>query len=177
MPLKEAMRMRRFVRAVTKKRHLEFLLGLLGKKNDIYVCVHTFKNVFGVLRKRWENLKKSLVLSGSGTMVHALRGRSSNRLNYSDTRDIIESVKLYIGNLEKEFGEMHATRFVRILLGLQARNNKKVTYLPSSMTVHDLYQKWAFTRGYIIKADTKGRYGKFCDYAVSEEDDTFWQFK
>ena len=107
----------------------------------------------------------------SGNLRRNLHRNVGNKAKSSYASFVIclESVKDYLRNIEKNYGEMHATLFVWNNCGFELKKEEEETvHLPTSMSKINLYEKWCFRRGYKIRSDAKGRYEKLENYCLRE---------
>ncbi len=72
-----------------------FIIGLvyLAASKESPVCQQAFRNIFGILQKRWKSLKKAAVESDPGPMQHGnknKRNRHQGSIVAATKGDIID---------------------------------------------------------------------------------------
>jgi hypothetical protein len=77
------------------------------------------------------------------------------------------SVVTILVDIRDSYGEAYATRLVIEVTGLSIQwEQENLVELPSQFTKCKLYAEYCFSRGYQMKAHTKGSYGKVSAYNV-----------
>jgi hypothetical protein len=138
------------------------------------VCMNTFRNLYGVFRKSWSRISRACSNYSAGPMIHGNTGRR-NRAATAFSTIAKPSVVSFLSDLADRHGESYATRFIREVTGMSLRNTEeRLVELPSHFTKRQLYAQYCFTRGYKVKADAKGSYGRLSEYNFREYDDDLW---
>lgn len=141
----------------------------------ISLCLNAFKNLFGIFRRQWEYLKRNC--SGSyiaGPILHGNVG-TQHRRRSSAVVSAAPSVIAFLQDVSTNYAEPYATRFIREITGMSLREDEEgAVELPSSFTKRKLYAEYCFSRGYKVKADAKGSYGKMQQYEERAIDDMLW---
>lgn len=140
---------------------------------DIPLCGNSFRNFYVLLRRSWKSLTVECK-KGSGPIAHRNLGNNNRGIN--SCRAIAKpSVVSFLEDVCKSYGEAYATRFVREVTGLSLRQEEEnLVELPSRFTKRKLYAEYCFSRGYKIKANAKGSYGKVSSYELREYDELLW---
>jgi hypothetical protein len=81
----------------------------------------------------------------------------------------------FLSDVRDSYGEAYATRFVREVTGLSLRRDEEnLVELPSQFTKRKLYAEYCFSRGYQVKSNATGSYGKVSSYPIRAYDDLLW---
>ena len=141
---------------------------------DLNLCIHAFRNLFGIYRKQWNYLKSSCKNYSPGPIEHGNKGLK-NRQKSSAVNSATDSVVAFLDAVSKEHGEAYATRFIREITGMSLRNEEDgLVELPSSFTKRKLYAEFCFSRGYKVKSTAKGSYGPMKDFLLRPFDELLW---
>jgi hypothetical protein len=152
--------------------HLYFRLSISDA--DFSICIHAFRNLFGIYRKQWNYLTSSCKNYSPGPIEHGNKGLK-NRQKSSAVNSATDSVVAFLDAVSKEHGEAYATHFIREITGMSLRNEEDgLVELPSSFTKRKLYAEFCFSRGYKVKSTAKGSYGPMKDFALRPFDEVFW---
>jgi len=132
-----------------------------------------FRNLFGIFQKQWTYLKSHCGNSFvAGPIQH---GNIGNRHAEGDSAAAEPSVVQFLTDVKNEHAESYATRFIREITGMSLRADEEdAVELPSSFTKRKLYAQYCFSRGYVVKANAKGSYGKIEDYQHRPYDEVLW---
>jgi hypothetical protein len=140
----------------------------------ISICLHAFRNLFGIFRMQWKYLTSHCSNYAAGPIPHGNVG-TQHRRRSSAVVSAAPSVIEYLQNVSSNYAEPYATRFIREITGMSLREDEEgAVELPSSFTKRKLYAEYCFSRGYKVKANAKGSYGKMQQYEEREIDELLW---
>ena len=140
---------------------------------DIPLCGNSFRNLFFLMRRSWHSLVRESS-KASGPVSHGNIGNKNRSVNSCRT-SAKPSVVSFLSDVRDSYGEAYATRFVREVTGLSLRRDEEnLVELPSRFTKRKLYAEYCFSRGYQVKANATGSYGKVSNYALRCYEDLLW---
>jgi hypothetical protein len=142
----------------------------------VSVCLNSFKNLFGIFRRQWEYLRKNCSTTNytPGPIQHGNIG-NENRKRSSAVESVASAVVDFLEEIQETCAEPYATRFVREITGMSLRESEEgAVELPASYTKRKLYRDFCFSRGYKVKSDANGSFGKVKNYALRPFDDLLW---
>ena len=140
-------------------------------KKLFFACQNSLMRIFNYGYFKYIKLKKDI--ENPSVAPHGLCNRLSNNMlnNQVKYNTINDSLKTFFEDL-KEQAETHATRVIREVSGSALRADEVDTVeLPSSMTKRQLYGQYCYKRGWVVRADAKGKLPKLKDYPVRKFDD------
>ena len=136
--------------------------------NPLFLCRNAVVELYHIGYYRMITLSKYVELPEMP--VHGLVGkeaawtRSENRLSCN------EGLKIFFRELELQ-AEPHATRVVRERTQVGLRDSDiDLIELPSSMTKRNLYSQFCYGRGYKMRVNANGSYGKLSEAEEREPD-------
>jgi hypothetical protein len=171
----------RFMHAISCRRERSSLVGTnlcytvtFGGGMDYRVCVNSFRNLYGIFQRSWSRIASSCRNYVAGPMVHGNTGRH-NRSRSSCAVDAKPSVINFLSEVSNHFGETYYTRFVCNLLHVSVGcNQEAIIELPTYFSKRQLYSQYCFSRGFKVKPNLCGSYGRISEYELREVDDVLW---
>ncbi len=158
-------------RSVSSNSRLYFRLLVNG--SEIPMCGNAYRNLFLLRRKLWKSLNQECSKI-SGPIIHGNVG-NNHRSENSFRAHAKPSVISFLSDVRANYGEAYATRFVREVTGMSLRGDEiDGVELPSRFTKHKLYAEYCYGRGYKVKANAKGSYGKLSSYSLRDYDEVLW---
>ena len=103
----------------TNKDNLEYSLNVpvIG---TAYFCVCSYRNLLSLKPDRWRPLKSDLALFVVARIGHD-NDKSFTCATYKKCADDINN---FLEEVAKQYGQVHATRFIKTLTGFKLKNNK-----------------------------------------------------
>ena len=138
------------------------------------VCMNAMAMLFNQGYHKIKSLKDDL--ESAGVKEHGLKNKPCNRFvnKQMDRMDLHLALHSFFVLLKDE-AETHATRVIREASGVQLRDEEIDTVeLPSSLSKRQIYYKFCFQRGYIVKSDAKESMPRISDIPIREFDETLW---
>ena len=138
------------------------------------VCKNTLMRIHNYSYFKFNKLQEQI--ESPSLIPHGLCNRVSNRMIHNQERfkNIDVSLKIFFEGLKDE-AETHATRVVREVSGVTLRDEEVDTVeLPSSFSKRQVYSRYCFQRGWVVRADAKGCLPKLKDYQRRPFNDLDW---
>ena len=105
------------------------------------VCQQAFRNIYGILQRSWNSLKKAAVTTDPGPLQHGnanKRNRHHGSIVAATRNDVID----FLVELGQKEGESYATRFTRERTSILIRKDEEdLVELPSSYTKRKIYER------------------------------------
>ena len=120
------------------------------------ICTSSLCQIIQVGRKRFSSAKKA----ATTTTVAPKHGNTGRKRRRSDEDPIIIALVQHFEKLLL-YGEVEATRYVRLITGLLETQDKddKIKRLPSSMTKRGCYKEYLKMNNYkLVEKDSKGNF-------------------
>ena len=139
------------------------------------VCLNALYLLFNYGYKKLKKLKDDL--HNALVEKHKLCGKVPNNIKNMQARyaDMYASLDNYFSGLTEE-AKHHASPIVRKWTGVGLRDTEaNDIFLPPSYTKRQLYYKWLYKCGYVVKANAKGNTPHLVkDFKVREFDELDW---
>ena len=133
-----------------------------------FVCANALLRFYDIKYETWKKLEEIVQKGGDRGPDHLLLGRKSNSRLKKETHDRVIG---FLKNLEVNEGEPHATKVIRTRLRVALRNDDDIVELPSSFTKRQLYAKFLFECGWVVKPKGNGSFGPIKHYETRPDSD------
>ena len=133
------------------------------KYSPYHVCQNALLSFYNISYETWKKLEQVVSQGGDRGPTHMLLGRKSNSSLKGET---FAKLMSYFKNLQENKGEPHATKVIRTRLRVALRNNDDIVELPSSYTKRQLYAKFLFECGWLVKPKGNGSFGPMSEYTI-----------
>jgi hypothetical protein len=143
-----------------------------SKRNGftLNVCRNSFVNVINISDERIKTINKTRL--DPGPNVH----RNTVNKNACHSKELRQSVVSFVKDKGETCGECYATRLIHHLTKYELRDEEKdAVDFQSNFTYRSLYTQYCYGRGWLVKADNKGRYPRLEDYNKRKKDDCLFE--
>jgi hypothetical protein len=122
--------------------------------NGMMICANAMLAILGKGRKFWVTCCKAAKYNRVPT--HGLTGKVSNNA-MDPNSDLYLSLTFFFGEME-ELAEPRATRLVREATNNGLRDDNETLDLPAWTTKRELYRRWCFEQGWIVRSTDMGNW-------------------
>ena len=84
---------------------------------------------------------------------------------------IVGELHDFFHNLRENYSEAHATKVVRTTTGIALRNDDEIVELPSCFSKRQLYCKFLYECGWVVKPKGNGSFGPIKEYDLQKDGD------
>ena len=139
-------------------------------KKQFSVCINALSLLFNYSYHKMCLLRRDIVIPG--IKVH---GNMSKIKNCGENKMFIDASLISFFENFKGEAETHSTRVICQETGVGLRDEEIDTVeLPSSYSKRRLYYKYCFNRGYVLKADAKGKIPAVKNYPLRDFNNDDW---
>jgi hypothetical protein len=129
------------------------------------VCRNSFVNVLNLSDERIATINETRL--DPGPNVH----KNTGNKNACHSKEVHQSGVSFVKDTGETCGECYTTRLIHHLTKYELRDKEKdAVDLPSNFTYRILYTHYCYGRGWLAKADNRGRYPCLGDYNKRKKD-------
>ena len=120
------------------------------------MCINALLQFYCIPYARFKVYVEAVSSGGIAAPAHLLTGKKSNKAMKGR---IVEELHDFFHDLGENHSEPHATKVVRTTTGIALRNDDEIVELPSCFSKRQLYCKFLYGCGWVVKPKGNGSFG------------------